>query len=206
MSKHSEAFKRSVVEFYQKGERGTREVGRHFGVDHATVRKWAAIYAAHGPLGQAKKSSHYDTASVLQRMWKDGLSMVVSGAVQRGNGSCLPYGRHDMGFRRTRSTRGSCFFSPGWNDVAWRWINYDRYPYDWSAVMLVHRWKKPLVLGDRRIRIVVGSPEEAMNWLIHEPNQTSDKWRRAWQACRAAIDGRMAAEDAKSAVQLAVER
>ncbi len=31
-------------------------------------------------------------------------------------------------------------------------------PYDWSAVMLVHRWKKPLVLGDRRIRIVVGSP------------------------------------------------
>ncbi|OWK23930.1 hypothetical protein AJ87_26285 [Rhizobium yanglingense] len=70
MSKLSEAFKRSVVEFYQKGERGTREVGRHFGVDHATVRKWAAIYAAHGPLGQAKKSSHYDTASVLQRMWK----------------------------------------------------------------------------------------------------------------------------------------
>ncbi|WFU89530.1 DUF982 domain-containing protein [Rhizobium sp. CC1099] len=45
-----------------------------------------------------------------------------------------------------------------------------------------------------------------MNWLIHEPNQTSDKWRRAWQACRAAIDGRMAAEDARSAVQLAVER
>ncbi|WP_455872869.1 DUF982 domain-containing protein [Rhizobium yanglingense] len=49
-------------------------------------------------------------------------------------------------------------------------------------------------------------PEEAMNWLIHEPNQTSDKWRRAWQACRAAIDGRMAAEDARSAVQLAVKR
>lgn len=120
----------------------------------------------------------------------------------------FPNGHRERGgyIPRTRSTRGSCFFSPGWNDVAWRWIKYDRYPYDWSAVMLVHRWKKPLVLGDRRIRIVVGSPEEAMNWLIHEPNQTSDKWRRAWQACRAAIDGRMAAEDAKSAVQLAVER
>ncbi|WP_431320423.1 IS3 family transposase [Rhizobium sp. YTU87027] len=77
MSKHSEAFKRSVVEFYQTGERGAREVGRRFGVDHATVRTWVASYAAHGPLGLAKKFSRYDTAfklSVLQRMWEDGLS------------------------------------------------------------------------------------------------------------------------------------
>jgi len=77
MSKHSEAFKRSVVEFYQTGGRGVRAVGRQFGVDHATVRKWVASYAAHGPLGLAKKSSHYDAAfklSVLQRMSEDGLS------------------------------------------------------------------------------------------------------------------------------------
>ncbi|OWK23663.1 hypothetical protein AJ87_31915 [Rhizobium yanglingense] len=31
MSKHSLAFKLSVVEFYEKGERGARKVGRHFG-------------------------------------------------------------------------------------------------------------------------------------------------------------------------------
>ncbi|MDQ0560220.1 transposase [Rhizobium mesoamericanum] len=77
MSKHDEAFKRSVVEFYQKGERGSREVDRHFGVDHATVRKWAASYEGHGPAGLAKKFSHYNAAfklSVLQRMWEDGLS------------------------------------------------------------------------------------------------------------------------------------
>ncbi|KWV57986.1 hypothetical protein AS026_30550 [Rhizobium altiplani] len=69
--------------------------------------------------------------------------------------------------------------------------------------MLVHRWKKPLVLGDNRIRIVVGSPEEAINWLIHEPNQSAPKWIRAWEACRAVTDGRIGAEDARSAVQLA---
>jgi hypothetical protein len=72
--------------------------------------------------------------------------------------------------------------------------------------MLVHRWKNPLVLGDSRIRIVVGSPEEAINWLSHEPDQSGDKWRRAWKACRAAIEGRMRAEDARSAVQLAAAR
>lgn len=72
--------------------------------------------------------------------------------------------------------------------------------------MLVHRWKKPLVLGDSRIRIVVGSPEEALTWLIHEPNQSTAKWQRAWQACRAVIEGRMRAEDARSAVQLAAAR
>jgi transposase len=93
MSKHDEAFKRSVVEFYQKGERGAREVGRHFGVDHATVRKWAASYEAHGAAGLAKKFSHYHAAfklSVLQRMWEDGLSYRQTAALFNiRNMSCL---------------------------------------------------------------------------------------------------------------------
>ena len=67
--------------------------------------------------------------------------------------------------------------------------------------MLVHRWKKPLVVSDSRIRITVGSPEEAMNWLTHEPNHNSDKWQGAWSACLAAIEGRMPADEARSAVQ-----
>lgn len=69
--------------------------------------------------------------------------------------------------------------------------------------MLVHRWETPLVLGDNRIRIVVGSPEEALTWLLHEPNQSTTKWQRAWEACRAVVEGRMKTEDAKSAVWLA---
>ena len=93
MSKHSEAFKFSVVKFYAKGERGAQEVGRHFGVDHATVRKWAASYEAHGPAGLAKKFSRYDAAfklSVLQRMWEDGLSYRQTAALFNiRNKSCL---------------------------------------------------------------------------------------------------------------------
>ncbi|SCW72985.1 Protein of unknown function [Rhizobium mongolense subsp. loessense] len=69
--------------------------------------------------------------------------------------------------------------------------------------MLIQRWKEPLVLGDGRIRIVLGSAEEAMNWLIHEPNQNSEKWRNAWRTCNAAHEGRLSAEEARSAVQLA---
>ncbi len=72
--------------------------------------------------------------------------------------------------------------------------------------MMIHRWKSPLVLGDSRIRIVVGSPEEAINWLIHEPNQDTPKWKRAWKACRDVIEGRIRTEDAKQAVKLAGAR
>ncbi|MGO6898906.1 IS3 family transposase [Rhizobium ruizarguesonis] len=93
MSKHSLAFKLSVVEFYEKGERNAREVGTHFAVDHATVRKWAASSEAHGAAGLAKKFSHYDAAfklSVLQRMWKDGLSYRQTAALfDIRNRSCL---------------------------------------------------------------------------------------------------------------------
>jgi transposase len=94
MSKHSVAFKLSVVAFYQKGERSAREVGGHFGVDHATVRKWVASYEAHGAAGLATKFSHYDAAfklSVLQRMWEDGLSYRQTAALFNiRNRSCLP--------------------------------------------------------------------------------------------------------------------
>ncbi|WP_275593274.1 DUF982 domain-containing protein [Rhizobium gallicum] len=72
--------------------------------------------------------------------------------------------------------------------------------------MLTHRWKKPLVLGDGRIRVIVGSAEEAMNWLIHEPNQNSDKWRHAWRTCRAVHEGRLPPEEARFAVELAAGR
>ncbi|XAZ26378.1 DUF982 domain-containing protein (plasmid) [Sinorhizobium sp. B11] len=56
------------------------------------------------------------------------------------------------------------------------------------------------------MRIVVGSPEEAINWLIHEPNQDTPKWKRAWNACRDVIEGRIRSEDARKAVELAAAR
>jgi transposase len=77
MSKHITSFKLRVVAFYGEGARSYSEVGSHFGLDHSTVRKWVAVHAAHGVAGLSKKFGHYDAhfrLSVLQRMWKDGLS------------------------------------------------------------------------------------------------------------------------------------
>ncbi|ULJ74048.1 DUF982 domain-containing protein [Rhizobium gallicum] len=45
-----------------------------------------------------------------------------------------------------------------------------------------------------------------MNWLIHEPNQNSDKWRHAWRTCRAVHEGRLPPEEARFAVELAAGR
>lgn len=77
MSKYSSLFKQQVVEYYGDGAHSYREVGLRFGLDYSMVRKWVASHAAHGLAGLSKKSSHYDAQfrlSVLERMWKDGLS------------------------------------------------------------------------------------------------------------------------------------
>lgn len=84
MSRYTPAFKHSVVEFYGSGERGYREVSKHFGLDHATVRHWVALHAAHGSAGLIKKFSHYDGAfrlSVLKRIWEDKLSLRQTAAI-----------------------------------------------------------------------------------------------------------------------------
>lgn len=94
MSRHSTAFKHSVVEFYRSGERSFGQVASQFGIDFSTVRKWVAIYEAHGAAGLAKKVSHYDAQfklSVLQRMWEDGLSCRQTAALFNiRNAACLP--------------------------------------------------------------------------------------------------------------------
>ncbi len=71
--------------------------------------------------------------------------------------------------------------------------------------MLMNRWKDPVVIQEGRIRITLSSPEEAINWLAHERDQKNDKWQHAWQTCRAVREGRLPADDARSAVQLAAQ-
>lgn len=77
MSKYSTLFKQRVVEFYGDGAHSYRDVCLRFGLDYSMVRRWVASYAAHGLAGLSKKFSHFDARfrlSVLERMWKDGLS------------------------------------------------------------------------------------------------------------------------------------
>jgi transposase len=93
MSKYSSAFKQEVVGYYGDGDHSYREVGRRFGLDHSMVRKWVASYAEHGVAGLARKHSDYDAhfrLSVLERMWKDGLSHRRTAAIFNiRNASCL---------------------------------------------------------------------------------------------------------------------
>jgi transposase len=84
MSKYSTAFKQSVVAAYEGGREGARAVAARFGIDHSTVRIWAAAHAAHGLAGLSKKFSVYEATfklSVLQRMWDDGLSYRQTAAI-----------------------------------------------------------------------------------------------------------------------------
>jgi transposase len=94
MSRHSACFKRSVVDCYLLGDESYASTGAVHGVDAATVRKWVALYRAHGAAGLAKKFSHYDAAfklSVLRRMWEDGLSCrEAAAAFNIRNAACLP--------------------------------------------------------------------------------------------------------------------
>lgn len=93
MTKYDPAFKRSVVEAYVAEGGGAETIGRRFGIDASTVRKWLASFAEHGAAGLAKKYARYDGAfklSVLRRIWEDGLSYRQAAAIfDIRNASCL---------------------------------------------------------------------------------------------------------------------
>jgi transposase len=99
MSKYSSAFKHEVVEYFGDGAHSYREVGLRFGLDHSMVRKWVANHAEHGLEGLARKYSHYDAQfrlSVLERMWKDGLSRREAAAIFNiRNAACLSVWKRD---------------------------------------------------------------------------------------------------------------
>ncbi|MER9355024.1 transposase, partial [Mesorhizobium sp. M0514] len=93
MSKYSESFKRSVVDIYLGEDEGYASAASMHGVDAATVRKWVALYQAHGDAGLSAKYDRYDAAfrlSVLERMWEEGLSYRQTAALFNiRNASCL---------------------------------------------------------------------------------------------------------------------
>jgi transposase len=51
MAKHSQEFKRQVVEHYLSENVGYKSVSQLFGIDHSTVRKWIAAFNQHGSDG-----------------------------------------------------------------------------------------------------------------------------------------------------------
>lgn len=77
MAKYDEQFKLSVVQSYAQGTHGYRSVARRYGLPHATVERWVAVYRQHGLSGLSKKFSHYSAEfklAVLRRMQQEDLS------------------------------------------------------------------------------------------------------------------------------------
>jgi transposase len=77
MSKYTERFKLSVIEAYESGQGGFRDIAQRHDVDEATVRKWVAAYREHGTAGVKRKYERYSRAFklfVLQQMRSEGLS------------------------------------------------------------------------------------------------------------------------------------
>ena len=71
MSKYSIDFKTRVVQYHIEKGGGARSTAVHFGIDHATVRKWYKAYQLHGALAFSKRSQAYsveDKLKILQRM------------------------------------------------------------------------------------------------------------------------------------------
>jgi transposase len=84
MNKYSEQYKLSVVEYYLAGLAGYRNVGHHFALAPAIVRRWVLWYRHHGLAGLSRQTSSYSPEfklSVLQHMWDNSLSKTQVAAV-----------------------------------------------------------------------------------------------------------------------------
>jgi len=76
MAKFDLKFKQEVVREYLAGG-SARGLGKEYGLDHGTIRRWVQSYRYHGVEGLSKKFEHYSAEfklSVLKRMKQDHLS------------------------------------------------------------------------------------------------------------------------------------
>jgi transposase len=77
MTKYDEQFKASVVRQYLEGVEGFKALAKRHSLDYGMVRRWVALFRAHGVDGLTKKSSSYSAEfklSVLRHMWDNDLS------------------------------------------------------------------------------------------------------------------------------------
>jgi transposase len=77
MSKYSFEFKKKVVQYHIDARGGWRKTAAHFGIDHATLRKWYAAYLLHGPSALSRPYRSYtleDKLKVIRRMEEENWS------------------------------------------------------------------------------------------------------------------------------------
>lgn len=77
MIKHTEQFKRQVVDHYLVGTMGYRRVAAEHGIAPSMVRRWVQAFRMHGADGLRRKVERYSTSfklSVLQHIWDNALT------------------------------------------------------------------------------------------------------------------------------------
>lgn len=78
-NKYTERFKLQIVQAFLRGDDSVKGIARQHGLNPSMVRKWVSRYRHSGSSGLCQKP--YTTYSatfkldVLERMWRDGLSM-----------------------------------------------------------------------------------------------------------------------------------
>jgi transposase len=84
MAKYDEKLKLRVVQQYLSGRYSFSELSLRRKLDQAMMRRWVACCGHHGAPGLRKKYSHYTgqfKLSVLQHMWREGLSHLQTSAL-----------------------------------------------------------------------------------------------------------------------------
>lgn len=88
MAKYSAAFKREVVDAYlgTEGGSGTKRIADRYGVPRNHLRYWVSLFKQHGQAGleRQRQPAQYSAEfklQVLQRMWRDELSLTETAAL-----------------------------------------------------------------------------------------------------------------------------
>lgn len=84
MSKYTRQFKLSVIQAYLKRGSGFRSIAARFNMDPALLRRWVHAYRLHGDASlqvRGKDHSPDFKVSVLERMWRDRLSLRQTAAI-----------------------------------------------------------------------------------------------------------------------------
>lgn len=77
MIKHTDQFKRQIVQQYLKGNIGFHSLAHQHGIAGPMVRRWVGLYKLHGEGGLTRKRGDYSAEfklSVLNDMWDNALS------------------------------------------------------------------------------------------------------------------------------------
>jgi transposase len=84
MIKHTDQFKREVVDEYLEGMLGFRRLAARHNIASPTVRRWVSAFRLHGDDGLRRKVERYTAAfklSVLEHMWENALTYNQAAAV-----------------------------------------------------------------------------------------------------------------------------